>query len=138
MDDLQKALLEAAARRKAAGVLTIPEAQNAHLEAAKARRAEAKQRREEALNRSDAEAEKRNALLRETIERQGREFREKRAALIARLEEAASKRAGLLQRPTPEAEAAKQMLDGIRGAEAAAEITRIERSALSDALGGKS
>lgn len=130
MNELCKALTEAAERRKAAGILTIDEKLRARAEEANARRVAAQQRREEVRNQPDTEAEKRTAFLRETIERQTQEASEKRAALIARLQEAASKRTGLLRKPTPEAEKAKQMLDGIRGAEAANEITRISQSAM--------
>jgi hypothetical protein len=129
MDDLQKSLLEASARRRRAGILTIAETQIARDEAAKARRAAAKQRQEELRAKMNAESQARANALRETVERQALEATENRKRLIALLEEAASKRTLRgLGKPTSEAETAQRELQRLRNIEAGEEITRIERS----------
>jgi hypothetical protein len=129
MHEMQKALLEAADRRRKAGILTIDEAITARNEAAKARRAAAKQRQEELRAKMNAESQARGNTLRETMERQAFEATEKRKRLIARLEEAASKRTLLgFGKLTSEAEAAQRELQRLRNIEAGEEITQIEVS----------
>jgi hypothetical protein len=115
---------------------TIKTIADYHMEqaaAAKARRAAAKQRREEARKKEELEAQARADALRAILEQQAIEAREKRAALIARFEDAASERTLLgLGKPTPEAQAAQEELRRINSIEAGRKITCIERSIMGD------
>jgi flagellar motility protein MotE (MotC chaperone) len=139
MNELYESLLQAAERRKRAGVLTIMETQKAHLDAAKARRTAAEQRHEEKAAKERAESEERSKNLRAAIENQTRETEEKRAAHIARLKEAAAERKlGGLGKPTTEAQAAQHELNRLRAVEHGAMVAQLSgQIAGRDATGGK-